>query len=476
MSLKEKFTKGVAWSLVETVGVKIFSVATFFVLAKVLGPEPFGVVALTNSFIMISLVLTEEGLVYALIQKKNVTDEDLSSAFWGNLLLGGAIYALNYAVAPLLARVFEEPIMTEVLRVYGITFIIGAIGSIPRGLLERNFAYNKIAYGRISGIFLGGVVSIWMAFADYGVWSLVAQSFLFALVQNVFFWMSVDWRPRAFFRFVIYRELLYFSAKILLNSLISNFNKYAYNFLIGYTISTAAVGYFSFALKIFNTAGDVINLSASKVLLPTFSTLFNEGSTQLKRIFSQMIHHMFYLGLPLYVALGVVLPDAVLLFFSEKWQASIVCIQLLAASGFCILLKSVYGSFIVGVGKPELATRIDIVNLVAGVTTLLALVNFGLAGAAASYGLKYVVSTVFILRQIHRNYFSVTEILRDSIKPLLLYTALAGGLLLLQQVVVLHPIVELVGVGMLWLGLSATIVFYFDPGLVDYRKYLFKKA
>ena len=285
MSLKEKFTKGVAWSLVETVGVKVFSVTTFFVLAKVLGPEPFGVVALTNSFIMISLVLTEEGLVYALIQKKQVTDEDLSSAFWGNLLLGGAIYALNYSVAPLLARLFEEPIMTEVLRVYGITFIIGAVGSIPRGLLERSFAYNKIAYGRIGGIFLGGAVSIWMAFADYGVWSLVAQSFLFALVQNVFFWISVDWRPRLFFRFAIYRGLLYFSAKILLNSLISNFNKYAYNFLIGYTISTAAVGYFSFALKIFNTAGDVINLSTSKVLLPTFSSLYNEGSTQLKRVF-----------------------------------------------------------------------------------------------------------------------------------------------------------------------------------------------
>ncbi|MEM6845365.1 MAG: oligosaccharide flippase family protein, partial [Bacteroidota bacterium] len=145
MSLKQKSINGMFWSFTETIGVKIFSVSVFLMLAKLLGPEPFGLVALTSSIVFLSGTLTNQGFVEALIQRKETHQEELSSAFWGIIGVGIFFFLCMQLLAPYMAKTYDEPQITEILRVHSISLVIGSIGLVHIAKLEKHFIFKAVA-------------------------------------------------------------------------------------------------------------------------------------------------------------------------------------------------------------------------------------------------------------------------------------------------------------------------------------------
>ncbi|WP_224999910.1 lipopolysaccharide biosynthesis protein [Cesiribacter sp. SM1] len=465
MSLRQKSIKGVVWSFTETIGVRIFSVSIYFLLAKILGPEPFGLVALTSSVIFFTSLVIDQGFAEALIQRQDLKKEHLYSAFWGISILGFVFFLLMFLSAPVIASFYKEPMMEDILRVHAFNFIIGSSGLVHRAILMKNFNFKVVAYGRIVGIVLGGIVSIVMAYNNFGAWCLVAQHLIFSFVQTVTFWISSGWIPKIYFSWKLYKSLFSFGSKVLATRMISNFNQYSYNLIIGYAFDTTVLGYFSFALKVFTTISDVVNLSVSKVLLPLFSNI-QQDRKRLEITFFKASYLMLYSSLPLFIALLVFIPDLIELTFGTAWAPSRDCMQILAISGVSVMILCIYESFQIGIGKPENNITINLINFSAGIISLLLLMDFGLTGAAWSFVIKYFVSFVYILWWLNKSFEEIKSYILNIAKPIIVFSFIA------LLIVAVSPFFQstlpylVIYKALMWMSLSLVAILIFNPDLL----------
>lgn len=420
MTFKGKPKVGMVWTFAETIGVKVFSVSVYLILAKLLGPQPFGVVALTSTFILLSTLLIEQGFLEALIQRKELNKELLSSAFWGLMALGFIFFLVMFFSAPLIAKVFSEAQIEDILKVLSVNFLINSSSLVHLALLERALNFKVVAVARIIGIIAGGITSIVLAFSGFGAWSLVIQQLIFALIQSVVFWVSSGWRPTFGFSWAEYKDLSVFGSKILLLRIIGRGNQYFYDLLIGYFLGTVALGYYSFAYKIYNTVSDVINLSFSRVLLPVFSAL-QDRQEQLREQYYKVSTKLVYLVAMVLSFMVVLLPTTISFFYGQKWSSSIPLIQVFLVAGFGVSIYWMFDTLLISTNQLKKSLQLTILNVVVGLVLLVAFRNLHLGAVSWSVAGKTVVGLAVIL-------FMLRNFLQDRYVPFLLH--LGGALLI----------------------------------------------
>ncbi len=418
MSLKKKSAEGLKWSFIETIGVRLFSVSTYFVLAKLLDPIVFGVVALTNTFVYFSEIFVEQGLVAALIQRKNLEDEHLSSAFWGNIGLGGILFALTYLGAPGVAYLYDEPLLTDLLRVHAITYIFSSSVKVQLALLQRELLLKKVAIARTVAIVVSCVVSIIMAYRGYGAWALVFQQILFNGVQALLLWMMTTWRPSAAFSWPHYLEIFGFGSKVMLNRMTTYLIRYADTLLIGYFLGTGPLGYYSFAQKIFITLTELVELTFTRVTFSVFSML-QDQRTELSKKFHQFIDSMALVAIPLFAAAFVFSPMAIPLVFGDKWLDSIPVVQILSVAGVLVCFYSCLNNLFAGVGKVGLNLRIKLLYLGLSLALMYGAVQFSIEAVAATYILAMLITLGVMLFYVRQSIdLKPREYARSLLEPL----------------------------------------------------------
>ncbi|NJN87778.1 MAG: oligosaccharide flippase family protein, partial [Leptolyngbyaceae cyanobacterium SL_7_1] len=195
MSIKQKAIKGVAWSAIQNWGSQVGSLLVFFLLARLLTPEAFGLVALANVFLLFMQLLLEQGFSQAIIQREDLEPEHLNTAFWLTLVSGTLLAGIGIFSASWIAELFGQAALTPIIRWVSPLLIIIALARVQQASLERKFNYKAIAARKILATFMGGAVGVLMAFLGFGVWSLVAQQFVFESVGAITLWVCSDWRP-----------------------------------------------------------------------------------------------------------------------------------------------------------------------------------------------------------------------------------------------------------------------------------------
>ncbi len=436
MSLRKKSAEGLKWSFLETVGIRLFSVSTYFVLAKILDPTAFGLVALTNTFIFFSEAFVDQGFVAALVQKKDLLPKHLSSAFWGNLVLGGLLFFLTYIGSPWIASLYGEPMLTDILRVHAITFVISAFAKVQLALLQRELKLKTIAIARTIAIVISCTVSIFLAYQGYGAWSLIFQQLIFNFLQTAILWILGRWVPSFVFSWECYRSIFSFGSKVMMNRFVMYVIRYADSLLIGYFLGTELLGYYSFAQKIFITLTDLINLTFTKVTFSVFSLL----QDQKQRIASELrkfIDLTATVTFPLFSATFVFAPYAVPLLFGEKWLPSISIIQVFSFAGVLICFYSCFNNLLAGLGKVGLNLRIKIVYLLLSLVLIFFAVQISIEMVAATYIISMTITLIIILFYVSRfinlniGYYTV-----NILKPLIFSIALALIVYLSSQLIV----------------------------------------
>ena len=391
MSLKERSAQGLKWSFVETIGVRLFSVSTYFLLAKLLDPTVFGVVALTNTFVYFSEIFVEQGLVAALIQRKNLEQAHLSSAFWGNMGLGGLLFAITYLAAPGVAYLYDEPLLTDLLRVHAVTYIFSSSVKVQLALLQRDLLLKRVAIVRTVAIVVSCIVSIIMAYRGYGAWALVFQQILFNGVQALLLWMMTSWRPSMTFSRTHYFEIFGYGSKVMLNRMTTYLIQYADTLLIGYFLGTAPLGYYSFAQKIFITLTELVDLTFTRVTFSVFSMLQDQRA-ELSRKFHQFIESMALVAIPLFAAAFIFSPTAISLVFGDKWVDSVPVVQILSVAGVLTCFYSCLNNLFAGVGKVGLNLRIKLLYLGFSLALMYGAVQFSIEAVAATYILAMLIT------------------------------------------------------------------------------------
>lgn len=382
--LKFKVISGVGWSALDKWGGCLFDLILMVVLARILSPEAFGLVALGTIFTSFMNIFLEQGLMSAIVQRKDITKEHLDSAFLINIVFGIFFTVLGIIFSPIIAKIFNENELQPIIAWLSLGFIIFAFSTVQQAILKRDLDFKGLAKRSVLSKFVAGVAAIIFAITGFGVWSLVIKSLVTGFVAAIVLWSVSDWRPTLTFSFSHFKELFNFGINILGTKIIDFFDKRADNIIIGYFLGATVLGYYTIAFRIVFTIVSMINALNGHVLFSTFSRI-QSNLPKLRSLFYRTTELMNILIFPLFLGVIVLSPQLVVGIFGEKWHESIILVQLLSLTGIALTVLGFSGNLTNALNKPTLQLMVRTVISISRVIALIIGIKWGVVGITVAY-------------------------------------------------------------------------------------------
>lgn len=290
------------WRFAERCGAQLVTFIVSIVLARLLAPEDYGVIALVTVFTTILQVFIDSGLGTALIQKKNADDLDFSSVFYFNLIVCLALYGAMFLAAPFIARFYNNPIYVPLVRVLSLTLIISGVKGIQQSYVSKHMLFKRF-FSTLGGTLVSAFVGISLAYAGFGVWALVAQYLCNTAIDTMILWITVPWRPKFIFSWSRLKGLLSYGWKLLASSLLDTGYSNLRSLLIGKIYSSSDLAFYNQGDKFPNVIVSNINTSIDSVLLPTMSDV-QDNHIAVKNMTRRAIMTSIYIMAPLMMGLA----------------------------------------------------------------------------------------------------------------------------------------------------------------------------
>lgn len=383
-SLQRRVARGLTWTVTELWGRQALNFVVFIVLARLLTPADFGLVALAGIFVALAQVLVDQGLGDALIQRREITRSHIDTGFWVALLTGAALTLIGIGSAGLIATLFSEPALAPILQVLSLTFVLSAFSSIQVALLRRELAFRTLALRTLAGALGGGVIGIVMALAGMGAWALVGQLVGSVTLSTVMLWKVSPWRPGRQVSWVRFRELFSFGLNIVGSDLLSFLSRYSDNFLIGMFLGAVPLGLYAVGYRLLEVSQSILVNVARKIAFPAFSRLqvdrdrMVRAHLRLTRVSSLTI-------MPAYVGLAIIAPELTVLVFGRQWSDSGLVASILLLSGPVLSIRTFNMSLLTATGHPEVSFRFRLITTVTNVVGFTIAVSFGIYAVAAAF-------------------------------------------------------------------------------------------
>lgn len=477
MPSKKTILSSLFWKFFERVGTQLMQFVVSVVLARILSPDDFGVIALVTIFIAIATVFVQSGLNTALIQKKDVSSVDFSSVFYASLAIAGAVYCLIFFLAPLIASFYAKPQLSLVLRVLSLTLFIGTFNSIQLAYISRQMLFKKLFYRSIGAMLPSGIFGIVLALMGFGVWALVGQQLLNGILGVLIMWFTVPWRPHFEFSFSRLKSLFSFGWKLLCSSLLDVGYNNLRGLVIGKVFSPADLAYYNRGDHLPNLLINNVNSSIQSVMLPSLSAL-QDNTPQLKRLMRRAIVTSCFLIMPLMAGLAMLAKPVVLILLGEKWLPAVPFVQ-----AFCFVyafwpIHTSNLSAINAMGRSDIFLKLEIIKKIMGIGILLGSLYYFNSPIGLAYGscLSTIISS-FINAYPNKkliNYGYIEQI-KDIIPSICLSAVMGASLYALSLVqiplCVSFPFRIVVAV-MVYMGLAK--LFHFE--CLDYLIQTFKNV
>jgi len=383
MSLANKTISGLFWTFSQQLSVKLINFVVQVILARILLPTDFGLIAMIMVFISIGASLADSGLTSSLIRTVDADQRDYSTVFIINMVGSVIVYFIVFTLAPYIASFYEAPILTKIIRVFSISFIIRGFVGVQTTILRKELKFKKEMYMQIPSVVLGGVVGVVMALYDYGVWSLVwlnlVQSSLFALQH----WFRSDWYPNFTLDIVRLKTHFNFGYKLTLASLLNAILANIYNLVIGKWFSPIQLGYYNRADTIQMFPLRTIITAFKSVAYPVLSSI-KEDDKRLKLGYKKMMLQVVFWITPLMTILIIVAKPLFILLLTEKWLPAVPYFQILCVSSLLYPLQE-YNLQILDVkGRSDLYLKIESMKKTIVVLSILCSISFGIYGLLIS--------------------------------------------------------------------------------------------
>jgi O-antigen/teichoic acid export membrane protein len=392
--LKEKAVKGVVWSGARIWGARAVSFVVFALLGRLLSPDAFGIVALASVYINFVYTFQDQGLGAAIVQREKLEPEHLDSAFWANILLGGLLTFFSFITAGLIAGLFDEPQMTQIIRWLSLCFILEGLSSVQAAILQRNLAFKELALREIIAISISGIIGVTLAFLGFGVWSLVVQQLMKLFVGIIVLWSVSNWRPRIYFSLQHAKDLFSFGLNIVGIRILNFLNLHSDELLIGYFLGSTLLGYYTVAYKMFSTMKDLLTSVTNAVAFPTFSRL-QEDPEEMRHTFYQVVWYTSIISFPAFIGMSLIAPELIPTFFGPQWTLSIPVLQVLSFIGILHSIFYFHESLVYAVGKPGWRLGVILLNAITNVIAFAIAVRWGIVAVAAAYVIRgYLLSPV----------------------------------------------------------------------------------
>jgi len=417
MDIKTRAISGLKWSAISQIGRLGTQLLTTVILAHLLPPSDFGLVAMAMVVIGFVGVFKDLGSSAAVIQWKNPSDALFSTIFWINAGFGAVATVVLFFLAPLVGLFYHEPRVVDIIKVLSISFLISGPGILHQALLERALSFNSLARLEITSLIIGAMAGIGLAFGNAGVWSLVFQTLVTVSMTTLLLWLSNSWRPKFLFHLNEVKDVSSFSLNLTGFSIFNYFARNADYLLIGLYLGAQDLGYYTFAYRILLFPLQSISAVISRVLYPVLSGV-QDDNKRFASAYLKITGSIAFVTFPLMAGVWALAEPVTLALFGEQWRPVIILIIILAPVGLIQSIGTTVGLIYQAKGRTDLMFRWGIG---AGTLTIIAFMiglNWGISGVAIAYAI-----TSFILlypgfsipfRLIDLNFVQMLRILRPS--------------------------------------------------------------
>lgn len=385
--------KNFLWRFAERCSAQMVSLVVSIVLARLLAPEDYGIIALVTVFTTIMQVFVDSGLGTALIQKKNADDLDFSSVFYFNFAVCLILYTVMFAAAPFIARFYNNAALTPLVRVISLTIVISGVKGIQQSYVSRNMLFKRFFYATLGGTIFSAFLGIGLAYAGFGVWALVAQQLSNAAIDTLILWLTVPWRPKKMFSWDRLKGLLSYGWKLLASGLLDRVYSSLRSLIIGKMYSPADLAFYERGNQFPDVIITNINTSIDSVLLPTMASSQDDRAT-VKSMTRRAIKTSTYIMAPLMMGLAFCAEPIVRLVLTEKWLPCVPFLRIFCITYIFYPIHTANLNAIKALGRSDLFFKLEIVKKIVGLTILLSVMWFGVMAMAYSLLLSSVLSQI----------------------------------------------------------------------------------
>ena len=425
-SLRQKTIHALFWSFFERIGQQGIQFIVSIILARLLLPEQFGLIAMLMIFMAIAQSFIDSGFGQALIQKQDVTHIDECSIFYFNILVGFLATVLLCIASPWIAGFYNQPLLVPLTCALSLNMIINAFGIVQTTLLTKQIDFKTQLKVSVIATVISGTIGITMAFNGFGVWSLVAQSLGSNLFRTILLWFFNTWRPSLVFSLDSLRVMFTFGSRLLASGLLDTVFRNIYIVVIGKLFTPADLGFYSRATSLQELP--VLNISAiiGRVTFPVFSSV-QDDKPQLKRGVRKALTMLVMINFPMMIGLAIVAKPLVLLLLTEKWAPCIPYLQLLCVVGMLYPLHVINLNVLAAQGRSDLFLRLEILKKILIVIAIAVTYRWGIIamiyGQIATSCLAYFLNAYYTGKMLD---YPITEQIQDLIPSLALASIMGG--------------------------------------------------
>ena len=453
-NLKVKAARGLFWSSVDRFSSQGISFVFSIFLARILDISDYGIVAMIVVFMAVAQAFVDSGFSSALIRKPDLNEEDKSTAFYFNIIVGLTCYGILFIVSPLIADFYDEPLLSPIIRVTGLSIIFNSLCVVQRALFTIAVDFKTQAIISLACTVISGVVGLVMAYNGYGVWALVAQSTISTFLNFVLLWLCSRWRPVTGFSKASFRYLFNFGSKLLASGLLDTLYNNAYPIVIGKFYNSAQLGLYSRAQSYASLPSSNITGILQRVTFPVLS-LMQDDDERLALNYRRLLRVSAFVVFPLMVMLAAVAAPLIRVMITSKWDGCVGFLQILSIAMMWYPIHAINLNLLQVKGRSDLFLRLEIYKKILGVLILICTIPLGVTamcwGLVVGSVFSLVMNTYYTGKLIKVGFF----IQMKDLLPTLVNSVIMGGIAYYTVNNIDSSIISLIA------ACSVSIVFYF---------------
>ncbi len=390
-NLKAKATRGVFWSSVDRFSSQGISFVFTIFLARILDISDYGIVAMIAVFMAVAQVFVDSGFSAALIRKPDLNEEDKSTAFYFNIVVGLVCYGVLFLVSPLIADFYDEPLLLPILRVTGLSIVFNSLCVVQRALFTIAVDFKTQAIVSLVCTIISGVVGLVMAYNGYGVWALVLQSTVSSFFNCLLLWVCSHWRPATGFSKDSFYNLFNFGSKLLASGLLDTLYNNAYPIVIGKFYNSAQLGLYSRAQGYASLPSVNITGILQRVTFPILS-LMQDDNEKLANSYRLLLRMSAFAVFPLMVGLAAIADPLIRVLITSRWEGCIIYLQIICFGMMLYPIHAINLNLLQVKERSDLFLRLEVIKKLFGVLVLLIAVPLGVLALCVGIVVTSVVS------------------------------------------------------------------------------------
>lgn len=391
-SLKERTAKGLFWSSVERFSNQGVQFVFSIILARLLSPSDFGIIAMITIFFAVAQSFVDSGFSNALVRKPDRKEEDLSTCFYFNIVVGFVAYIVLFCIAPFVASFYNQPILSPIIRITGLEVILNSLCVVQQALFTIKIDFKSQAKVTLSATVLSGIVGIILACRGCGVWALVWQGVVSAVARMGLLWLMSTWYPRTGFSKDSFHYLFGYGSKLLVSGLLDTIYNNIYPIVIGKFYTPAQLGNYSRALSFAQLPSSNITSILQRVTFPVLSTI-QDDIPRLQVNYRRLLKLSAFIVFPLMIGLASVASPLIQIVLTSRWEGCVLYLQIICFALMWYPIHAINLNLLQVKGRSDLFLRLEIIKKIIGVCILCVTIPLGITAMCVGM----IISSMFSL-------------------------------------------------------------------------------